>query len=60
MFLKVGLTEELKKSLWTKGLATTTVLENIIVTPMKPIPAHEKFLEPTILMQEISKVLEIW
>ncbi len=45
MFKEAGLTEELKNEIWSKGASTATLLENIICTPLKKVPAYEKFYE---------------
>ena len=45
MFKEAGLTEELKNETWSEGASTATLLENIICTPLKKVPAYEKFYE---------------
>ena len=45
MFKEAGLTEELKNAIWSEGVSTATLLENRICTPLKKVPAYEKFYE---------------
>jgi len=42
MFKEAGLTEEIKNGIWSEGASTATLLENIICTPLKRVPAHEQ------------------